>query len=178
MSFVHPEMVWLVIPLVAVPLILHLWNRRRHREEPWAAMTFLLRAHRRSRRRILLEHWLLMAARMVVLALLVLVVARPHSAISSAVASIGEARQDCVIVLDDSLSMAARCGEETAFDRARAAAVEIIDGLETGDRVAIVTAAEGARAHTQLVLDHGAAIRVVSGLQVTSRSADLREAVQ
>ena len=35
----------------AVPILIHLWSRRRYREMYWAAMEYLLAAVRRSRRR-------------------------------------------------------------------------------------------------------------------------------
>ena len=46
-----------------VPIVIHLWNRRRYREVPWAAMEYLLAALRRNSRRILVEQWLLLAIR-------------------------------------------------------------------------------------------------------------------
>ena len=40
-----------------VPLLIHLWSRRRYREMSWAAMEYLLAAIRRSRRRLQIEQW-------------------------------------------------------------------------------------------------------------------------
>ena len=54
-SFVHPSLAPLALGLAAVPLVIHLINRRRFRRVPWAAMGFLLAASRRSARRIRLE---------------------------------------------------------------------------------------------------------------------------
>ncbi|HKI18359.1 MAG TPA: BatA domain-containing protein, partial [Isosphaeraceae bacterium] len=50
----------------AVPLVIHLLNRRKFREVSWAAMQFLLAALRKNRRRIRVEQWLLLAIRTLV----------------------------------------------------------------------------------------------------------------
>src|SRR5437764_15218638 len=54
----------------AVPVIIHLLNRRRYRIVDWAAMRFLLAAQRQNVRRLRLEQWLLLAIRCLVLVLL------------------------------------------------------------------------------------------------------------
>ena len=47
----------------AAPLLIHLWNRRKYREVPWAAIEYLLAAMRKNSRRMQLEQWLLLAVR-------------------------------------------------------------------------------------------------------------------
>src|SRR5687768_127527 len=61
----------------ALPILIHLWSRRRYREVTWAAMQFLLAAMRKNSRRILLEQWLLLAVRTLILLLLALALADP-----------------------------------------------------------------------------------------------------
>ena len=48
MSFLQP---WLLaaLPLIALPIIIHLINQRRFQTIPWAAMMFLLAAQRMAR---------------------------------------------------------------------------------------------------------------------------------
>ena len=57
-GFLHPALAW-GAALAAVPLLIHLLNRQRHRPQPWAAMRFVLAAYRRTRRRAQLENLLL-----------------------------------------------------------------------------------------------------------------------
>src|SRR5437764_12236262 len=59
----------------AVPVIIHLLNRRRFRIVEWAAMRFLLAAQRQNVRRLRLEQWLLLAVRCLMLVLLVVAMA-------------------------------------------------------------------------------------------------------
>ncbi|MCZ6816688.1 MAG: BatA domain-containing protein [Planctomycetota bacterium] len=179
MGFLHPGFAWATIGLATIPLIVHLINRRRYREEPWAAMSFLLQAHRRSRRRIRIEQWLLIAVRTLVVILVGLAIARPHATASSLMSSLGDPRVDRVIIIDDSLSMTAvRSDGRTAFEAARSTALGLIDGFDDGDRAAVVTASANARARTQLVHDHHALRDVVNALACTAKRTDLPAAIR
>ncbi|MGA1046323.1 MAG: BatA domain-containing protein, partial [Phycisphaerales bacterium] len=62
LAFLHPLVLW-GLPLAAVPIIIHLLNRRRFATRRWAAMEFLLRAMQRNRRRLRMEQWLILALR-------------------------------------------------------------------------------------------------------------------
>ena len=76
MSFLQP---WLLaaLPLVALPVIIHLINQRRFQSIRWAAMMFLLSAQRMARGYSRLRQWLIMLFRMLVVAGLILAVSRP-----------------------------------------------------------------------------------------------------
>ena len=63
MSFLQP-MLLAALPLVALPIIIHLINQRRYQTIRWAAMMFLLAANRMSRGYARLRQWLIMALRM------------------------------------------------------------------------------------------------------------------
>jgi hypothetical protein len=62
---------------VAIPIIIHLLNRHRATLVDWGAMRFLLASLTMRRRRIMLEEIILLALRCLVVALLVLAMARP-----------------------------------------------------------------------------------------------------
>ncbi len=66
------------LPLVLLPLVIHLLNRLRYRTVAWGAMPFLLAATRRSTRHARIRQWLLLALRMLALLLLVLALSRPQ----------------------------------------------------------------------------------------------------
>ena len=67
MSFLQP-MLLAALPLVALPIIIHLINQRRYQTIRWAAMMFLLAANRMSRGYARLRQWLIMAFRMAAIA--------------------------------------------------------------------------------------------------------------
>ena len=56
MSFLQPWML-AALPLVALPIIIHLINQRRFQTLPWAAMMFLLAAQRMARGYSRLRQW-------------------------------------------------------------------------------------------------------------------------
>ena len=84
MTFAHN---WLLICLavVAIPVIIHLLNRRKAQLVDWGAMRFLLASLASRNRRILLEEMILLAVRCLLLALLVLAIARPSVPTQTAV---------------------------------------------------------------------------------------------
>src|SRR5262245_7064836 len=70
MSFLFPTLLAVGLPLVAVPIAIHLINLRRQQRIRWAAMQFLIESQRRNRRWILLKQLLLLLARMTAIAVL------------------------------------------------------------------------------------------------------------
>lgn len=103
MTFLNP--IWLfALPLVLIPILIHLLNQRRHRTIDWGAMQFLLSAKRMSKGMARLKQWAIMAMRMLVIAGLIFVITRPLS--SGWVGSLtGGKPETVVIVLDRSASM-------------------------------------------------------------------------
>jgi len=106
MTFLQP---WVLaaLPLVALPLVIHLINQRRFQTVPWAAMMFLLSARAMSRGYSRLRHWLIMLVRMAAVAAVILAVGRPLSRGWLALA--GGGRPDtAIVILDRSPSMQQR----------------------------------------------------------------------
>jgi len=75
-TFLQPFILW-GLPLVLLPLLIHLLNRMRYRSVRWAAMSFLVSADRASTRHAKLRQFLILCCRVLALLLLVLVVGRP-----------------------------------------------------------------------------------------------------
>ena len=63
MSFLFQSLLTIGLPLVALPLVIHLINLRRHRRVEWAAMSFLLESQKRNKKWILLQQLLLLLLR-------------------------------------------------------------------------------------------------------------------
>jgi hypothetical protein len=120
----------------AVPIVIHLWNRRKFREVRWAAMQFLLAALRKNRRRIRIEQWLLLAVRTLVVLLVVTAMAKPFLETFGSV--IAGRRTHRAIVLDASLSMGYTSGETSRFDQAKALAAQIVKDSRRGDAISLI----------------------------------------
>jgi hypothetical protein len=78
MTFLQPSILW-ALPLILLPVIIHLLNRLRHRPRAWAAMQFLLAANRSSTSHARLRQWLILLFRTLAVLALILFVARPLS---------------------------------------------------------------------------------------------------
>ena len=76
MSFLNPALLMGAAAL-AIPIIVHLLNRRRFKRVKWAAMRFLEVSLERNQRRMKVEDWILLIIRLVIVALIVLALSRP-----------------------------------------------------------------------------------------------------
>ncbi len=131
----------------AVPLAIHLLNRRRDPVVDWGAMQFL-DLGRKARQKLRLTELLLMLARMSLLAIVALALARPYRggsvADSSGTAGAGaDSARDVVIVIDGSTGMGRSAGGTTPRALAVRAARQLVAKLKPGDSVAVLVA--GAR---------------------------------
>ncbi len=156
-----------------VPLVIHLWNRRRYREVPWAAMQFLLAAMRKNSRRMQLEEWILLAIRMGILALLALAVAEPFLQQSGSPWLSGQPVHR-VLVVDGSYSMSYRPGDQDRFSQARAIAARIVEDSPQGDAFSLVLMAEPPRVVIgNPGFDRPDVLREIDGLALTHGGFDL-----
>ncbi|HLX64528.1 MAG TPA: VWA domain-containing protein [Planctomycetota bacterium] len=127
----NPLLIWFTA-LGAVPIIIHLLNKRRYRPVTWAAMEFLIQAIQKNARRLQLRDIILMLIRAAAISMLALALTRPTI---NAKSFIGGTKTGAVILLDNSLSMGYTTGgtisgrQETRFDVAKKLAVNIIDQL-------------------------------------------------
>lgn len=76
MTFLQPLLLF-ALPLIALPIIIHLINQRRYQTIRWAAMIFLLAANRMSRGYAKLRQFLILLFRTVAIAGLIFAVSRP-----------------------------------------------------------------------------------------------------
>lgn len=119
MTFLQPSLLIWILPVSALPLIIHLLNRLRFRSVRWGAMMFVVSASRSSIKRARLRNYIILLCRMLLLALLALAMARPmtggwlshYARMSGGVV---------VILYDRSASMEAQVSEGQSNKRLRA----------------------------------------------------------
>jgi hypothetical protein len=168
MTFLQP---WLLaaLPLVAIPIIIHLINQRRFQTIPWAAMMFLLAAQRMSPGYSRLRQWLIMLFRMLVIAGLIVAVSRPLA--SGWLGLVGGGQADTTIVLlDRSPSMQATAAGtgQSKLETGKAQLVRILSTLSSHRWVLIDGATREARE-----LEAPAALAKLPSAGPASSSADL-----
>jgi len=157
----------------AAPLLIHLWSRRKYREVPWAAVTFLLAAMRRTSRRIQLQQWLLLAVRTLIILLVVLALAEPYG-VGTLAGGFGGGPAHKVLVIDGSYSMAYRASETTLFQSAKQLASQLVRESGAADTFTIILMGEPSTTILRReVLDHSAVIAEIKSLRQAHAGADL-----
>ncbi len=176
--FVHPTIAGIALATGLIPILVHLINRRRYRRVPWAAMSFLLTANRRSAKRVWLEQWALLLTRMALIVLFGLALARPFIARSSLIPFVSS-RSHRVLLIDNSLSMNARALEgRTRFELARRCAERLIESFPRTDAVSIVTlAAPAKRIVGHASYDRRFVKERLAGVKPTQRAGDWTGAI-
>ncbi len=120
---------------IALPLWLHRVARANPTQHPFASLMFLEPSETQRTAKRTLRYWLLLAARILLLVLLVLAFAGPLVSPSVVPERAGNARLHA-IVLDGSMSMQ----HSDRWQRAVEAAEAVINGASSGDRVMLVSA--------------------------------------
>ncbi|MCB1670105.1 MAG: BatA domain-containing protein [Pseudomonadales bacterium] len=131
-----------------IPIGIHLIRK----EKPPKLMFGTIRFLKKTSKKLILfqqiQQWLLLLLRAALIALLVFAFARPL--INQTMARLLDADPaSVVLLLDDSMSM--RYGDR--FENARREALDVIDGLSTGDEVALVVFSDGVDRLQELTTD-------------------------
>lgn len=187
MTFLNPAILAAGLAAVAIPIIIHLLMRRRRTPVMWGAMRFVLEAYRQTRRRLLLERWLLLAVRCLLVAALGIALGRP---ILRSLAGGGEQRgRTVLIVIDDSLASAVvrsgggggsegPGGGATALDHHIQSALKLLAALGPGDRAGVITMSRPAGAGILPASSDLQSVRAfVKDLKPTDARADLPAAM-
>jgi len=135
---------WALAGLIAVgiPIIAHLLRRQKLPKQTLPTIAFLHRIHATRAARLRVVDMLLLIARALLVAALVLVAAAPYRVVQS---SLLDRQHALAIVFDDSLSMAAIHQGETLIERAAALSTEQVQRLPEGSEVSVVLSGRPAR---------------------------------
>ncbi len=177
-----PWMLWGLLG-VSIPVIIHLLSRRRTVTVDWGAMQFL-DIGRRAQRKFQITELLLMAGRMLLLALVALALARPFwkpksdGMLSSRIGG-GREPRDCVLILDGSESMDRKVAGTSPRSRATAWMTTFADGMKPGDsKAAILVARDRVRPITDgLSYDPTRVKEAIKAAPASRGSSDLASAV-
>jgi hypothetical protein len=173
MTFLQPFLL-VGLPLVALPLIIHLINQRRFQTMRWGAMMFLLAANRMSRGFAKLRQWLIMLFRMLAILALILAVSRPLASGWLGLAAGGKA-DTTLILLDRSPSMQQRGSgsASTKLETGRQQLVQTLKLLGSSRWVLIESTANQPRD-----LESPEALLNLPETEATSAAADLPTMLQ
>src|SRR5579883_576323 len=158
--------------LAVLPVILHLFMRQTPKHLLFPALRLIRERQRRSKKRLRVKNWLLLLARMAVLALMALALARPtvYSEVPLGDQSVPTALG---LVFDTSLSMNYKDKDKTRLDEAKERAREIIGKVSDSSLVFVVDSSEAATTG----LSPAAALKRIDGLTTHAVSQPLNAAV-
>ncbi len=179
MSFLDP--IFLAgLGVAAVPIVIHLINRRKARLHRFAALEFVLRSQKRTARKWRIKQFLLLLVRTLAILAVPLALARPYVSLSggSLTSLPGGLPASVVIVVDDSMSMTWRDGGESLLDEALAQARQVVNELGEEDNGAVVLAGAPTRAAApELTFDRDALLAVLDTVKPGHRSTDIAGAL-
>ena len=92
----------------ALPLLVHLFNRRKAVRRPFPAMAYLLESNKRTARSVKVRQWVLMALRVLAIAMLALALSKPFFLSEQGVTAGERMPTAVVVVVDTSASMGAK----------------------------------------------------------------------
>ena len=177
MAFLNPLFLFGLLA-TGIPLVIHLWNRRRVLTIDFSSLIFITAAHRENARRFQLRQFLILLLRMAIIALIALALARPFLTLGLPVASV-RAKTDVIIVLDNSYSMAYQDINGIRLNKAKTLAVDIIDTLRHGDRASLILMSDIPKpVFRQLTPDIESVIAAINDTETSYRTTNVQPSLE
>jgi hypothetical protein len=173
MSFLHIAFLGGALA-VAVPIVLHLIMRPRPKRLEFPALRFVKLRHTANRRQMRFRHWLLLALRCAIIALLALALARP-SILASGMLGDEEAPLAAALVFDTNPRMQYREHNQTRLEAAQETAQWLLPQFPAESDVAVVDSRSSAPA---FAVDRGAARQRIARLDAKTMSQPLALAIE
>ena len=176
MSFLNPLFLF-GLAAAAVPILIHLFTRKRPREMPFPSLEFLSEVNRSEIRRLRLRQWLLLLLRTLAVAALALAISRPAL---RGTAGLGRNASTTVVALvDRSGSMAAMAPDGSLLAGARRAVEGLLATLGPADELLLVPYDLGPRPVSTRPLGDVARLRAeTQALTLTARATDHAPALE
>ena len=175
--FANPMFLW-ALAAAAIPLLLHMFQRRRTVVTPFPTLRFLKAAQRRSSSRVRFENFILWLLRTLLVIAIALAFAVPVLRSSTNDSSyFSRANRDIAIILDVSYSMNYELERDTVWNICKEAAVGIVDKLLAGDRVCVILASEVPQIVIEMTAEHTAVVQAIRAREPLPFSSRLDEAV-
>lgn len=159
--------------LAAIPVILHLIMRQTPKRVLFPALRLIRQRQKRSRKRLRIKNWLLLAARMALIALMALALARPRLYSKTALGD-REVPTALAFVFDTSLSMSYNDQGKDRLAEAKRQALRILEKSHESSAVFVLDSSEPG---VPAALSPASARKRIEGLSLHSIVVPLNEAV-
>jgi Aerotolerance regulator N-terminal len=159
--------------LAAIPVILHLFMRQTPKHVIFPALRLIRERHKRSKKQLKVKNWLLLAARMLLLALMALALARPTL---NSETSLGdqEVATALAFVFDTSMSMQYTERGNDRLKEAKLRAAEILKKTTDDSEVFVIDSADPIK-HEPVA--PGSALKRIDALELRAANRPLNAAV-
>ena len=172
MSFIQPLFLAGLLA-AALPLLIHLINRKKAVVRPFPALKLLRESNERIARSVKIRQWLLLALRVLAIAVLALALAKPYVLSSTGITADERLPTSVVFVVENGLAM------ENAdwWEQAKEQLNDEIRGLRPWDEAALVTTSDDEPIIRDLTGEHGDLRRAADDLQLRYQTGDLGSAL-
>jgi hypothetical protein len=162
----------------AIPILIHLFTRRRPREVKFPSLEFLSEVHQSEIRRLKLKQWLLLALRTLAIACLALAMSRP--ALKGGAGGRAGAASSLVALVDVSGSMGAPAADgHPLTTTARRVVDDLVSTLGPGDELLLVPYDRAPHPVSERPLGDAGRLRAAAqALQPSAQTTDHRAALE
>src|SRR4051794_18249831 len=159
--------------LAALPVILHLFMKQTPKRVIFPALQLIRERQKRSQKKLKVKNWLLLLARMALVALMALALARPRLFPETSLGD-EEVPTAIALVFDTSLSMGYKEKDKTRLDEAKEWAGEVLKKTPETSQVFVIDSAEPG---VPVKLSPAAARKRIEGLALRAANRPLNDAL-
>lgn len=170
MEFVAPNFLW-ALGLIAIPIIIHLFNFRKYKTIYFSDIRFLKEVKEETRKRSTLKHLLILTSRILAICFLVFAFAQPF--IPNPSQHVGKTDQIVSIYLDNSFSMDATGEDGTYYEMGRQMAVELVEHY--GEDVKFQLISNGSASTSSRLQNKEAMLASLDELEISNQSRTIPE---
>ncbi|HYI02125.1 BatA domain-containing protein [Hyalangium sp.] len=170
---------WMLVGALGalIPLLVHLFDRRRPRPHPFPPMAFVLRSQKRTASRLKLKRLLLYALRTLILLAIPVALARPELRKDAQAAAVAKGPAATALVLDASLSM--RWGKDSSlFERGRDEARDALKDLQADEPSTVLVCTSTPAAPPPPGFDRARLRAIIDEAKPTYGTADLSRCME
>lgn len=173
MAFLFPSFLW-ALGALAIPIVIHLFQLRRFKRIEFSNVRFLQEVSQRTRSRKQVKHWLVLLARLLAVACLVLAFAQPY--LPGATGKVKAGQRAVSLFVDDSWSMDGTNPQGRLLDQARKHAQDAVLAYTPTDRFQVITNSFEGR--QQMLIGRDEALEAAAQAEVGPFSRPLGQVIQ
>lgn len=176
MTFLNPFVLF-GLAAAAIPILLHLLNKRKLRTVEFSSLSFLKELQKTTMRRITLRQWLLLLLRTLLIILVVLAFSRP--VLQGSFGGFGSrAKTSMVLIVDDSYSMSLENQQGAYIRQARDAALRVLDMMKDGDDAVLIKVSDVPQSSAEPARDPARMRTLLQELTVSPKHRTIEDAMR